>query len=337
MHSRLLDAALIVLLAATNVAHAQTVFVAPTTNTVTGRTEEGMGFGQAHVLYVTNLSTVPVVVFGVVLRDCENIRQSCDGRRVHITIAAGQQREVGRVSAHDESRAFSYRWTFSFEADSSDAAVLAILREHGLDLHGRPVPTAAVSDAHMDTTLFAAAMRNALPAIVPTPIRIVTTASPDLPGERPSDAPIAYHFKVFYGSILGSTMMPGAPIQPTGPCINPATLKKYEHDATIARTPWRPPVPPSNLGALSLGIPRDTVPYSGEALMRWAADTTGATIPESVSVLESSDPKLSVGLCKAVISTIVTPARDRSGHLISAWVQLPVTVHRVVQPSRGRP
>jgi hypothetical protein len=335
MHPRIVVAALVALLTTASPVRAQTVFIAPTSNTVTGSIEEGFGPPQTHVLYVRNLSTVPIVVFGVALRDCENIRQSCDARRVRITVAAGQQRDVGRVSAHDESRAFTYRWSFSYQADSSDATVLAILREHGLDLQGRPVPT-AVRYSPMDTTPFAGGTPP--PMIAPSaPVRMITTASPDLPGERPSDAPIAYHFKVFYGSILGSTMMPGAPIQPTGPCINPATLKKYERDATIARTPWRPPVPPANLGAMAIGLPRDTVPYNGEALMRWAADTSGATIPESVSVLESSDPKLSVALCKTVISTMVTPARDRSGHLIAAWVQLPVTVHRVVQPSRVRP
>jgi hypothetical protein len=34
---------------------------------------------------------------------------------------------------------------------------------------------------------------------------------------------------------------------------------------------WRPPVPPTNIGAMSLGMARDTVSYSGNALVRWAA------------------------------------------------------------------
>jgi hypothetical protein len=336
MHPRILAAAFILALTTATAAHAQTVFIAPTTNTVTAVTEEGLGPQPTHVLYVRNLSTVPIVVFGVVLEDCENVRQSCDPRRVRITVAPRQQRDVGRVSARDESRGFSYRWTFSYQADSSDAAVLAILREHGLDLQGRPTHT-ALRYLSMDT--MPPSMEGTPPSMIaPRPsMRVVTTASPDAPSERPSDAPVAYHYKVFYGSILGSTMMRGAPIQPTGPCVNPALWKKYERDAKIARTPWRPPVPPSNLGAMAIGLPRDTVPYNGEALMRWAADTSGATILESVSVLESSDPNLSVALCKTIISTIVTPARDRSGHLIAAWVQLPVTVHRSVQPTFIRP
>ena len=335
MHPRIVVGALATLLTASSAAHAQTVFVAPSFNNISGRAEEGFGNQSTHVLFVENHSTVAIIVFGFALHDCENLRQSCESRMVNVRVPAGQQREVARVSPRDDRRSFNYRWSYSYHADSSDAEVLAILREHGLDLQGQPSRASMQRMASTDT--ISAERAAEMMGFKVLPGRMVTRVSPDVPPERPSDAAIGFKFKVFYGSVLGSTMMPGAPIQRTGPCVNPATQAKYERDTHIARTPWRPPVAPSNLGVGVLGPRVDTISYSGDVLMRWAADTSGATIPESVTVLESSDPELSVGLCKAVIGTKVTPARDKSGQLIAAWIQLPVTVRRFRQASPSQP
>ena len=101
---------------------AQDVFVAPTNWTVVGSTEQSNSDDPAHSLYVSNNSTVPIVVFGVSLTECENVRQSCGPRRTKIKIDAKRRTNVGRVEARDKERGFSYRWTFSYVADSSQQA-----------------------------------------------------------------------------------------------------------------------------------------------------------------------------------------------------------------------
>jgi hypothetical protein len=128
---------------------AQEIFVAPTPQTVFAFTEEGIGENPAHVLYVVNNSTVPIVVFGVTLSSCDNIRQSCGSRQTKIKVGAKRRANVGRVEPRDHERAWEYRWTFSYHADSSDAKALAMLREHGLDLQpaGAPRPTSPSPDA----------------------------------------------------------------------------------------------------------------------------------------------------------------------------------------------
>lgn len=60
--------------------------------------------------------------------------------------------------------------------------------------------------------------------------------------------------------------------------------------------------------------------------MRFVADTTGETIPESVSVLESPSGELSTKVCTSVFSGTVEPARDRSGRPVQSWVQTVVLV-----------
>jgi hypothetical protein len=45
-------------------------------------------------------------------------------------------------------------------------------------------------------------------------------------------------------------------------------------------------------------------------------------------VLESPHPLVSVKVCTAVIGSRATPARDRAGRPIRAWVQMPVRIAR---------
>jgi hypothetical protein len=124
-------------------------------------------------------------------------------------------------------------------------------------------------------------------------------------------------------------MMPGAPIQLTGPCIDPAEGAAYEKDAKITRTPWRPPVLPVAFTFMRLPLSlKDSTLTSKDVLLRFAMDTTGAAIPTSASVLESPHGTLSVDACQAAIAAKGTPARDKAGRAIRAWVQMPVRVGR---------
>jgi hypothetical protein len=123
-------------------------------------------------------------------------------------------------------------------------------------------------------------------------------------------------------------MVPDKPIQVTGSCVDPAQTAKLEKDPALEKTPWRPArVYPTFAEAKLPPAMRDSLFRLGgvvsmpEVLVRFAADTSGAVIPESVSVLESSDGQLSVNACKALFSADVEPARNRQGHPVATWIQ----------------
>jgi hypothetical protein len=322
--------AFLLLLSIGTTAAAQDIFVAPTRNSVTGSSEQSFGPGPAHLLYVSNQSTVAIVVFGVVLTSCENVKQMCLGQPVKIPIPAGARRSVARVDAKDDRRAFNYRWTFSYRADSSDALAVAALREHGFTVDIVPIQAELL-------VLRRPVIDTSAPPGIEQPLSR-ERLTPEERGIRP--AAIAYEprdstpaptfkFKVAYGSILGSTMMPGAPIQLTGPCINPTESAAYEKDTKITRTPWRPPVLPMAFSFMRLPISlKDSTLQSKDVLLRFVVDTTGEAIPTSASVLESPIGVLSVDACKAAISARATPARDKAGRAIRAWVQMPLRVGR---------
>jgi hypothetical protein len=60
--------------------------------------------------------------------------------------------------------------------------------------------------------------------------------------------------------------------------------------------------------------------------VRFVSDTTGETVPESVSVLESPSGDLSAKVCQSVFSASVEPAKNREGRPVKSWVQTVVLV-----------
>ena len=318
---------------------AQDKFVAPTQWTVIGTEEQSNSDDPAHSLYISNNSTVPIVVFGIALTQCENVKQSCGPRRTKIRIDAGRRENVGRVQARDAERAFSYRWSFSYHGDSSDAKALALLREHGIELD----PAAAARRAAAETAAANASAAAAPPADAPAVAPVAMQASPqpeiapDSDARRvvfrsgsaqPRPASTTLRFKLGWGSILGSTMVPDKPIQVTGSCVDPVQTGKLEKDPTIEKSPWRPARMDAPFAEVKLPQPmRDSLFRRGgvvdmpEVLVRFAADTSGAVIPQSVSVLESPDGPLSVNACKALFSADVEPAKNRQGRPVATWIQ----------------
>ena len=103
-------------------ADAQKVFVAPTSDNIFSDTEVREGNTSAHLIFVTNRSTVPITVFNVTLTACENVKWQCGPKRVNIRIRGGQRVQVMRVEPQSTERSFSYRFGFNWNADSTDAA-----------------------------------------------------------------------------------------------------------------------------------------------------------------------------------------------------------------------
>jgi len=324
---------------------AQDRFVAPNERSVIASSEESNSDDPVHMLYVSNNSTVPIVVFGVALTACENVKQSCGPRRTNFRISAGRRVNVGRVQARDAERGFGYRWSFSYHADSSDAKAIALLKEHGVELD----PAAAARRGALEAAASeapAAAASEAAPTAPPVdaaPVAEQAQATPPAPGAplamwratppppRPSSR--TFRVKLGWGSILGSKMVPDKPVLATGSCVDPAQTAKLEQDSTIQKTPWRPArldrqfaqtqMPQAMRDSL---LARSRVLAPAEALVRFVADSTGETIPESISVLESPSGEVSAKICQSVFSASVEPAKNREGRPVKSWVQTVVLV-----------
>jgi hypothetical protein len=319
---------LALLLAGSAPLSAQERFIAPSVASVSAVTEEGVGDNQSHVLYVQNSSTVPIIVFGITLSQCENVRQSCGSRRVKIKIAPNRRVNVGRVEPRDGERGFGYRWTFSFGGDSTDARAMALLREHGMELDPsgglRMADRGAVGVPAPDAPAPNTPVVEQAQAPPPEP-RVVLQATPP----PPPPPTRSLRFKLGWGSILGWTQVPNHAIEPTGSCVDPALTAKFEKDSKIEKMPWRPAKLDRAFGQVRLPeVLRDSVIKSDEVLVRFVADTDSTVIPESVSVLDSPSGTLSVQVCMAVMSGSFDPAKNRAGTVVPSWVQTTVHVNR---------
>ena len=96
---------------------AQKVYVAPTNDTISTTTEEGRGSAISQNIYVVNASTEPIIVFGIALRECENIKQQCDTHPVNVKINGGDRRIVFRVDPRNKEMAYSYRFNYSWRPE----------------------------------------------------------------------------------------------------------------------------------------------------------------------------------------------------------------------------
>lgn len=119
------------LLVATPAAAQRGAYVAPSDQTVTLQTEESIAGRPGHVIWVRNASTVPIHVFSVSLRDCENVKGYCGVSKVNIRVKPGGRTVLKRVDAADPDKGFGYRSAFSWRPDSSDVAALKTLASAG--------------------------------------------------------------------------------------------------------------------------------------------------------------------------------------------------------------
>lgn len=312
---------------------AQDRFIAPSSASVAAFTEEGVGDNPAHVLYVQNSSTVPIIVFGITLSQCENVRQPCGSRRVKIRVDPNRRVNVGRVEPRDREQGFSYRWNFSYGGDSTDTKAIAMLREHGLEFDprgGLRMVNPGAAPAAPDSASVAQAQA-APPAPAPAdtvPPRVIYLGGRYTPPPPPPPTR-TLRFKLGWGSILGWTQVPGHVIEPTGSCVDPAQTAKYEKDPKIEKMPWKPAKLDRSFGQVRLPDDlRDSTLKSDEVLVRFVADTDRTVIPESVSVLESQYGAISLLVCQSVMSGSFETAKNKQGQSVKSWVQTTVHVNK---------
>ena len=120
------------LAAATAGAQARTTrYVAPTDETVTTQVEEGYGSTPSHVIWIRNASSVPIQVYSVTLRDCENVKQDCAPYPLRLVVRPGAREVLRRVQPRNPDAGFGFRYTFGWRADSSAVAALRTLADNG--------------------------------------------------------------------------------------------------------------------------------------------------------------------------------------------------------------
>ena len=129
MHRRL--ALALVVLAAASAGAQEDRFIAPSNNSISASPEVSPGPEQRTLFFVENHSTVPIIVYGFTLTSCENVKQWCGGQRVNVPVPPGGRRIIGRVEAKSTEQSMSYRWSYAWRADSSDAKMLEVMRRNG--------------------------------------------------------------------------------------------------------------------------------------------------------------------------------------------------------------
>jgi hypothetical protein len=99
------------------------VFVAPTEHTVTARLEP-VNDGRGQHVIVENRSTVDIVVTGVRLSDCENLKNRCELTRMRRTVRPGQRQRVMTILQDNATRGHNFRYSWSWEAAGSTPVLI---------------------------------------------------------------------------------------------------------------------------------------------------------------------------------------------------------------------
>jgi hypothetical protein len=88
--------------------------VEPNETNVVDRLQRGEA--EEQVLWITNRSTVPIVVTAVTLRGCDNVSQPCDGP-IHMTvpIGPGERKQVLRIRRQHESGTATFDYSFQWK------------------------------------------------------------------------------------------------------------------------------------------------------------------------------------------------------------------------------
>lgn len=77
------------------------------------------------IVWVSNHSDQTIIVNGVTLADCENVRVSCSTHRLNIRINPGQEKMIYRVRQRYADQHFTFRYSFSWTTDGPSPAAVA--------------------------------------------------------------------------------------------------------------------------------------------------------------------------------------------------------------------
>jgi len=90
------------------------LYVAPSSETIDTGTEMTLS-GDGQYVYVFNHSSVPIIVTGLHLVACENIKNKCEVQRLQVRVPPGQRVNLATVRPDNTSRPSSFRFTYTWE------------------------------------------------------------------------------------------------------------------------------------------------------------------------------------------------------------------------------
>ena len=79
--------------------HGVPVYIAPSNETIESGTEMSLS-GDGQYVYIVNHSSVEIVVTGLRLTDCENIKNRCEVMRLRVPVLPGQRQSPVLVQIH---------------------------------------------------------------------------------------------------------------------------------------------------------------------------------------------------------------------------------------------
>lgn len=105
-------------------------YVAPSRATVRASTEQAHAPRIGHTVYVENTSTVPITVYSVTLRNCENVRGLCDAPTpISVVVKPGRREVIRRIDPRDEGMGFFYRLSWAWRPESRDSTIAGVLAD----------------------------------------------------------------------------------------------------------------------------------------------------------------------------------------------------------------
>jgi hypothetical protein len=124
------------------------LYIAPTAETVFTTTAE-IGSVPGQIIAIENRSTVPITVYSVTLRECENVRPQCSvPRRLNLHIAPHGKETLVRVEPANPRTGFRFRYSYGWRADSSSIAALGALASAGDTLARNRLAAISREEAH---------------------------------------------------------------------------------------------------------------------------------------------------------------------------------------------
>jgi hypothetical protein len=90
-----------------------TEYIAPSHNTIEAGTE--MSFTEGQYIYIINHSSVPIMITGLHLTDCENIKNSCLPMPLRIRVEPGRRENLTTVRPDISDRPYTFRFSYTWE------------------------------------------------------------------------------------------------------------------------------------------------------------------------------------------------------------------------------
>jgi hypothetical protein len=108
------------------------VFTAPNWTNVFVDIENAPGREPGHIIWITNHSSVPILITGITMQSCENIKQRCTGNRLRVKVVPNGKAIAFRVGPKDPLARWTYRnVSFTWQVDPGDPIALQKLADAG--------------------------------------------------------------------------------------------------------------------------------------------------------------------------------------------------------------